>query len=136
MKKLLMVMPGLSTLACAMEYNSRYYYNEIQVVNLTSMEIADVEVGLVGTPMSLTREEVLKNAMCADRYGRRLYPQQGIELSWIHTDGSQKAELFSSAIPVTYNSAFPIRIVMEINADGSVKPFYEQEEPGRGLYDY
>jgi hypothetical protein len=131
-----MVMLGLSLLACAIEYNPRYYYNEIQVVNLTSAAITTVEVGLVGTSRSLACEEVLKNAMCADRYGRRLYPQQGIELSWIHTDGSQKAELFSPAIPVTYNSAFPIRIVMEINADGSVKPFYEQEEPGRGLYDY
>lgn len=136
MKKSLMVVLGLSMLACAMEYDPRYYYSEIQVVNLTSAAITDIEVGLVGTSRPLACEEVLKNAMCANRYGRRLYPQQGIELSWIHTDGSQKAEQFSPAIPMTYNSAFPIRIVMEINADGSVKPFYEQEEPGRGLYDY
>ena len=136
MKKWLVVALGFSLSACAMEYDPRYYYSEIQVVNLSSAAITDIEIGLLGTSRPLACEEVLKNAMCAKRYGRRLYPQQGIELSWIHGDGSQKTELFSPAIPVTYNPAFPIRIVVEINADGSVKPFYEQEEPGRGLYDY
>ncbi len=52
----------------------------------------------------------------------------GIELSWTHTDGSRKSDSFAPAISVTYNSVFALRIVMEINADGSVKPFYEQDE--------
>jgi hypothetical protein len=28
-----------------------------------------------------------------------------------------------------------LRIVMEVNADGSVKPFYEQDEPS-GIFDF
>ena len=134
MKKQLMVMLSLSTLACVTGYNPRFYFNEIQVVNLSTAMIADVRVGFVGSPQTLACEEVAKYAMCADRFGKRMYPQQGIELSWTHTDGSRKSDLFAPVIPVTFNAAFPLRIMMEVNADGSVKPFYEQEEPN-GVFD-
>ena len=50
MKKLLMVMLSLSTLACVTGYNPRFYFNEIQVVNLSTAMIADVRVGFVGSP--------------------------------------------------------------------------------------
>jgi len=134
MKKFLVVMLSLSVLACATGYNPRYYFNQVQVVNLSTGMIADVRVGFVGSPWTLACDEVAKFAMCADLFGKRLYPQQGIELSWTHTDGSRKSDLFAPAVPVTFSAAFPLRIMMEINADGSVKPFYEQETPG-GLWD-
>jgi len=134
MKNYLIVLLSLSTLACASGYNPRYYFNQVQAVNLTTATITDVSVNFVGSPKALACDEVAKNAMCADLFGKLLYPQQGIELSWTHTDGSRKSELFSPAIPVTLRSAFPLRIMMLINADGSVKAFYEQEEPG-GLWD-
>ena len=134
MKNYLIVLLSLSTLACASGYNPRYYFNQVQAVNLTTATITDVSVNFVGSPKAMACDEVAKNAMCADLFGKLLYPQQGIELSWTHTDGSRKSELFSPAIPVTFRSAFPLRIMMLINADGSVKAFYEQEEPG-GLWD-
>jgi hypothetical protein len=34
-------------------------------------------------------------------------------------------------IPAYFPSSFPLRVVIEIREDGSVKAFYEQEEPGR-----
>lgn len=121
----------LLTTACVTGYNPRYYINEVQVVNLSKAMIATVRVVIVDSPRNLGCDEVVKNAMCADRFPKRIYPQQGIQLSWTHTDGSQKSGLFAPAIPVTYNAVFPLRIVMEINTDGSVKAFYEQDEPGR-----
>jgi hypothetical protein len=124
-------MLSLSTLACVTGYNPRFSFNEVQVVNLTTAMIADVRVDFVGSPKTLACDEVAKYAMCADRFSKRFYPQQGIELSWTHTDGGRRSDLFTPAIPVTFNAVFPLRIVMEINADGSVKPFYEQEEPSR-----
>ena len=129
-----MIILSLSTLACATGYNPRYYFNEVQAVNLTSAMITDVAVSVADSPKTLACEEVAKNAMCADRFAKRLYPQQGIKLSWTHTDGSRKSDSFAPAIPVTYNSVFALSIVMEINADGSVKPFYEQDEPSRVIF--
>jgi len=134
MKKHLVVLLSLSALACATGYNPTFYFKEVQVVNLSAGRIADVRVGFVGSPRTLACDEVAKNAMCADLFGRRFYPQQGIELSWTHTDGSRKSGLFAPTIPATFNSSFALRIVMLVNADGSVKSFYEQDEPG-GIYD-
>ena len=134
MKKYLVVMLSLSILACATGYNPRYYFNQVQVVNLSTGMIAGVRVGFVDSPKTLACDEVAKFAMCADLFNIRRYPQQGIELGWTHTDGSRKSGFFTPAIPVTFNSVFPLRIVMEVNADGSVKAFFEQDEPG-GLWD-
>ncbi len=134
MKKYLVAMLSLSILACATGYNPRYYFNQVQVVNLSTGMIADVRVGFVGSPRTLACDEVAKFAMCADLFSRLFYPQEGIDLSWTHTDGSRKSDLFAPAIPVTFDASFPLRIMMEVNADGSVKPFYEQDGPG-GLWD-
>jgi len=129
MTKLFLIMLSLSTFACATGYNPRYSFNEIQAVNLTSTTITDVTIRVAESPKTLACEEVAKNAMCADRFGKYPYPQQGIELSWTHPDGSQKSEILAPKIPITFNSAFSLRIVMEINEDGSVKPFFEQDSP-------
>ena len=135
MKKHLIVLLSLAAVACVTGYNPTFYFNEVQVVNLTTGTIAEVRVDFVDSPKALACDEVARNAMCSDLFGKRFYPQQGIELSWTHTDGSRKSSLFAPAIPVTFNASFPLRIVMEVNADGSVKPFYEQEEPA-GLYNF
>lgn len=132
MKQMLIAMLSFSTLACVTGYNPRFHFNEIQVVNLSTGMIEDVGVVFVGSPKTLGCDEVARHAMCADRFGRRYYPQQGIELSWTHTDGSRRSDIFSPLIPATYNAAFPLRIVIEVNANGSAKAFYEQDEPNRG----
>lgn len=120
--------------ACATGYNPRYYFNEVQVVNLAGATIEDVSLRVNESRITLACSEVLKFAMCHDRFGRRYYPQQGIELSWTHKDGSRRSEFANPHVPVFFPRSFPLRIVLEIAEDGSVKTFYEQDEPGRGLY--
>ena len=135
MKKLIVLLAcGLMT-ACATGYNPRYYFNEVQVVNLTGATITDVSWLVVNSPKALSCPEVAKFAMCAERFPNRRYPQQGIELSWSHADGSRKSNMPNPPVAAYFLTAFPLRIVMELSEDGSVKAFYEQDEPGRdGFY--
>ena len=138
MYKLLILLSAALLSACAAGggYNPRYYFNEVQAVNLTDGTITDVSLRVNGSTKALACAEVNKFAMCADRFGNRLYPKQGIELSWTGVDGNRKTDTQDPRIPSYYPAAFPLRIVLEINADGSVKAFYEQDEPGRdGIYD-
>ena len=130
MKTSVIALFTLAMTGCMSGYNPTYYFNEVQVHNLAGATIQDVSVRVVHSPRSLSCDEVNSNAMCDERFGKRRYPQQGIELSWTHPDGSVKNESFSPGVPVYYSSAWPLRIVVEINEDGSVRPFYEQEEPG------
>ncbi len=131
MKKLSILLLSLLTVACVTGYNPTYYYNEIQVVNLTGGSIVNVKVQIGESGRTVSCDSVLKYALCDERFGKRRYPQQGIHLSWTHTDGSQKSQLLTPAISVIYYSAFPLRIMLEISENGSVKSYFEQEEPGR-----
>ncbi len=132
MKKLSILLLSLLTVACVTGgYNPRYYYNEIQVVNLTGGTIVDVKVQIGESGRTVSCDSVLKNTLCNERFGKRRYPQQGIQLSWTHTDGSQKSQLLTPAIPVYYFTAFPLRIMLEISENGSVKFYFQQEDPGR-----
>lgn len=130
MIKLTVLVLSCLSVACVKGYNPTYSFNEIQVVNLSGKTIDDVSASVAGTAKSISCENVAKNAICYDYFGRRIYPQQGIELSWIHGDGSRKSEVQTPPIPAFFSPAFPLRLVLEINEAGSVKAFYEQEEPG------
>ena len=135
-KLLILAAAGLLS-ACVVKdgYHPSYYFNEVQAVNLTDGTITDVSLNVNGSPKALACAEVNKFAMCADRFGKRLYPQQGIEIAWTDVDGNRKTDVPNPDIPAFFPSAFALRVVLEINADGSVKAFYEQDEPGRdGIY--
>jgi hypothetical protein len=136
MKNLIVLLAcGLMT-ACATDYyNPSYYFNNVQPVNHTGATITDVGWLVVNSTKARSCPEVAKFAMCADRFPKRRYPQQGIEISWTDAEGSRKSHLPNPSVPVYFSTAFPLRVVMELNEDGSVKTFYEQDEPGRdGVY--
>ena len=127
----ILLLTVIVTTACVTGYNPRYRFNQVQVVNLTGATIENVSWRVLDTDRSLSCDEVANYAVCEDYFPRRHYPQTGFEVSWTHTDGERRSEVFNPAIPVTYPNAFALRIVMEIGADGSVDAFYEQDEPGR-----
>jgi hypothetical protein len=136
MKKIVISIASCLLAACVNGYNPYYYFNEVQVVNLTGATIKDVSWQVVNSPKALSCPEVAKFALCADRFPKRRYPQQGIELSWTQADGSEKSAMPNPAIPVYFRSAFALRVVMEVGEDGTVEAFYEQDEPSRGgFYD-
>lgn len=131
MKRLVILFPIMFAAGCVTGYNPTYFFNEVQVVNLTGGTIEEVSVSVVNSPKTLSCDQVAKNALCDDRFGKRRYPQQGIELSWLHGDGSRRSEQTNPAVPVTFSPSFPLRVMLEIDEKGTVKAFFEQEEPGR-----
>ena len=126
MKKLSILLLGLAAVACATTYNPTYYYNEIQVVNLTGGAITEVSLRVGGGGRTLGCVEVVNNALCDDRFGKRRYPQQGLELSWVHGDGKQESQQLDPAIPAYLATAYPLRIMLEVLEDGTVKAYYDQ----------
>lgn len=131
MKKLSILLLGLLSVACVTGYNPAYYYSELQVVNLTDGSIMDVEVQVGEAGRIVSCATVLKNALCAIRFGKHRYPQQGFQLSWTQTDDSRKSQQLRPAMSVLYNPAFSLQVILEISQDGTVKTYFKQEEPGR-----
>ena len=131
MKKTMLLAGSLMLAGCVTGYDPMYYYNEIQVHNLSGGSISEVNLQVAQSERKLSCDQVNKNAMCDDRFSKKRFWQTGMELSWTHADGSKKSEFFNPDVPVYFGSAAPLRVVIEILEDGSVKPYYEQDEPGR-----
>jgi hypothetical protein len=127
MKKLSILLLSFVSVACATGYNPNYIFNEIQVVNLSATTITDVNLRIEGSDKTLNCDVVAKNALCQARFGKRRYPQQEIELSWTHGDGSKKSQQLTPAIAAYFGTAAPLNLILEINEDGSAKPLFKQE---------
>ncbi len=133
MKGLLAIVAAASLAGCAGSYgyNPNYYFNYVEVINLSGGPIRDVSLRVNGSSRALDCERVNANAICEDRFGKRRYPQQGLDLSWTHPDGSARSDTLSPAIPAFFSSGLSVQVYLEIRENGSVKAYYKQEEPGR-----
>lgn len=129
MKRSITLLSSLLISACVSGYHPRYYFNQIEVANLTGGRITLVEARVVASKRSVNCEAVANNAICNDYFGRRLYPQQGIEVNWIDANGNRKSETLSPAVPATLSNSFPLQIIVEILSNGTVDVFYKQNEP-------
>lgn len=120
MKKLIIVVCSFVVVACVTGYTPRYIYGEIQVVNLSGATINDVQVRIGGSGRTLNCERVDDNRICYDKFGRRPFPQQGIDLSWTHGDGSQKSQQLTPKFPINLSSPTPLALLLHIDETGSV----------------
>ncbi len=135
MKKFAILLAAVVSAGCATGgYNPSYRINQLQVYNQTGGTIRNVDVQVLESEKRNSCETVNNHALCDKRFGSRPYPQQGVQLSWDHTDGSRKTEIFNPPIPIYFNNSFPLRIVMEIDANGVVDPYYEQDEPSGSFF--
>lgn len=121
--------------ACSMKYTPRYYINEIQVVNLSGDTITNVSLQFERSNETLNCAEVTANRYCRDYFSKRRYPQQAIELSWIHVDGTPQSRQLNPGIPAYLNTPFPLRLMLEVNEQGTVKTYFQQEEPNGNIFE-
>jgi hypothetical protein len=135
MKTLLVMLSCLSLAACAVGYNPRYYYSNIEVANLSGGAITNVEVQIGADGRNLRCESVAKNALCQERFGKRPYPQQDIQLTWQDSDGNPQSATMNPDIPVTLTQSWSLRVMLDIQEDGSVKAYFKQDEARLGALD-
>jgi len=135
MKTLLVTLFCLTLAACAGNYNPRYYYSNIEVANLSGGGITNVEVQIGADGRNLRCEAVAKNALCQERFGKRPYPQQDIQLTWLDSNGNPQSSTMNPRIPVTLSTAWPLRIMLDIHEDGSVKAYFKQDDSLIGSLD-
>ncbi len=128
MKALFIIAAAVSLAACAGTYNPAYYYSYIEVINLSGGPIRDVSLRVNGSPKTLACERVDFRSICYDYFGKRRYPMQGIELSWVHADGGTRTDSLATAVPAYFSTGLPLQVFVEIGVDGSVKLFYRQVE--------
>ncbi len=128
MKTTLLLLVTLTVVACASGYNPRYYYNNIEVANLTGAEIRNVEVQVGVSGRNLRCDSVSNNALCQVRFGKRPYPEaEGVSLSWEDAEGNAQAIQLNPSVPITMQVSVAVRLMMDIAEDGSVRAYFKQE---------
>lgn len=125
MKFISLLLSGLLLAACNAGYDPRYYYNSIEIANLSGADISNVEL-LIGE-RELKCATVARNALCQERFGKRPYPKQAMQLGWQDGSGNQQMQRPNPPVPVTMTPAWPLRLQLDIQPDGSVKAKFRQE---------
>ena len=125
MKILTLLSLSVLLVACNAGYSPRYYFHNVEVANLTGGEIKNVEAQ-VGE-RNLQCDRVANNAICDKRWGKRPYPDGGFSLSWQDSNGQQFTEQLSPPVPVTLSPSRSLRVLTEINPDGSIKVTFKQD---------
>ena len=128
MKALTLVVLCLTVSACVNGYHPRYPYSNIEVANLTGDTIRNVKVHIGPDGRTLECAEVTKNRLCQERFGKRVYPQGEIHLSWVSSDGEPMSAKMTPPIPATFAPSLSLRVMMDIAADGSVKFYFQQDD--------
>ncbi len=126
MKYLLSLCAALAS-GCAGTYVPSYSFNQIQAINLSGGAIDDVGLRVAGSDREVACARVVNNGICDTRFGKRRYPQQGLELTWTHPDGSRRNETVAQRVPAYFSSGRPLQVFVEIRADGSLEAYYRQE---------
>jgi hypothetical protein len=124
MKATLLLMTSLLVAACSAGYSPRYYYESVEVSNLSGEAISDLQVQIGERDYGC--DAVAKNAMCHQRFGKLPYPQQPLRVSWQVGDGGEQTQQVDPMVPATLSPALPLRVMLDIGEDGSVKAYFKQ----------
>ena len=136
MKTISLLLLSLVLVSCAGGYNPRYYYSNIEVANLSGGDISNVVIQIGADGRILRCEFVVKNALCQERFGKRPYPQQTIELSWQDSAGNAQSGQVNPQVPVTFSPALSLRVLVDIQEDGSLKARFRQDDLRFGFMDF
>jgi hypothetical protein len=130
MKKLNLLALCLMISACANigDYEPRYYYSSIVVANLTGATISEVKVEVGPGGQTVACAEVTNDELCQQRFPRRPYPEQTVQLSYQTGAGEAQSKQMNPAIPITLDVGNTIRLMLDIHADGSVKAYFKEDD--------
>ena len=128
MKTALFALSCLTLVACATGYIPRVSYSYIEIVNHTDGTINNVELQVGADGRNLRCDTVTKNRICYERFGRRKYPHQTIDLSWQDSAGELQSRQLDPKVPATVSSAKSQRLLMRIKEDGSVEVEFRSDQ--------
>ena len=128
MKITLFALSCLTLVACSIGYAPRMYYSYIEVANHSGATISNVELQIGADGRNLRCDEVTKNRVCQERFGKRRYPREIIELSWQDSVGQSQTRQLDPMLPAALSPAFALKILVKIKEDGSVTVDIRQDE--------
>ena len=129
MKKYFILIPGLLLSSCATSYESLYSYNEILIINRSRELIQDVTISAGATNREFSCGNIAPRGICSDKFPQRPYMKNPIRISWVFGNIAGETSEFILEVPETFSTSIPLRGVLEINPQGSISAYFQQDTP-------
>ena len=114
---------------CAGSYNPQYQVNEIVVLNNSDQALRDVTIRAADRVFSC--ENVAPLGICSDRFPRRNYAKDSIDIEWALGNGARRSDSLQLEVPATFITGLALRGVLEVSPQGELDAYFEQETPFR-----
>jgi hypothetical protein len=123
------LMFGLLLSSCATSFDPAFYYDEIIVHNKSGEPIHNLTLSASGSDRSLNCAEIAPEAICRDKFPRRQFLRNPLQVTWESGDAPAQSETSILETPATlsFGSAYPMRAIIEITAEGSIVTYFEQD---------
>ena len=120
---------GLMLSACATNFDPAYYYDEIVVHNKSEKPVHNLTLSASGSDRSLSCAEIAPSAICRDKFPRRQFMRNPLQVTWESGDAPAQSETttLETSASLSFGSSFPMRAIIEITADGSISSYFEQD---------
>jgi hypothetical protein len=113
--------------ACATGYKPAYTYNEILIINGSKELIQDVTISAGTTNRIFSCGNIAPRGICSDKFPPRPYMKNPIRINWVFGNTSGETNEFILQVPATFSTSIPLRGVLEINPQGSISAYFQQD---------
>ena len=101
------------------------------MVNNSREIIRDVTIRDVANDRVFSCGNVAPLGICSNRFPKRPYAQNPIQIEWSFGGAALKTEEFVVPVPPYFYSGISLRGVLEISPEGAVSAYFDQETPFR-----
>ena len=126
MIKLTLVFLGSFVLSSCAVVKEPYYYNEVVLRNHTNELLHDVKIQSMKTHRMIRCANIPPGAQCSDSFPKRKYLKTKLSISWTYQGKRKNKDNIILEIPENTSRAKPLRGVLIVNVDGTLRIFVEQ----------
>ena len=126
MRIILITISALLT-SCAL-VSEPYYYNELVVINHTGDLIRNVAVKADKSNRIFKCSNIAPRAKCSVKFPNRKYLNNPLSITWIFNNIEKTKGNFKLNVPQHLQKSIPIRGILSIQLDGTVKIWFEQSK--------
>ena len=118
----------LALTACASIIKDDYYLNGIVVRNNTNESLFEVKVKVEETSAIFMCGNIPPRGMCSNKFPRRKYLGHHVQITWAYHNAKRNTDTVILKVPQGFDTAMPLMGVLEVNKDGMINPYFEQNK--------
>ncbi len=89
--------------------------------------VQDVTITATGSNRIFSCGNIAPRGICSNRMPRRTYKRNPVKVDWVFGNVARQTSEFILEVPATMEIGLPLRGVLEINEQGNISAYFEQD---------